>query len=269
MHESNRVIQGLWIEGNLSNLEILSLRSFLAQGHEYHLYTYGQVPNIPEGVVRKNAAEILPQDRIFTIQSGFGKGSHGGGFSDLFRYHLLNQRGGWWVDTDIVCLKSFDFEADHVVASSNEVNHGDLPNGCVLKLPTNSKASSYLCSHADQKMPEKLGYPELGPFLVQQMVRELELQKFVVTSEIFCPISWREVQSQIAYLKSPFSFERIIPELKRRILQYKYPHFRSSKVSAGSYAIHLWNEIWRGNGIDKNARFHRSCIFERLKSRYE
>ena len=26
------------------------------------------------------------------------------GFSNLFRYELLRRDGGWWVDTDVLCL---------------------------------------------------------------------------------------------------------------------------------------------------------------------
>src|SRR6187549_1688111 len=34
---------------------------------------------------------------------GFGKGSPSA-FSNHFRYRLLAEKGGWWIDTDVVCL---------------------------------------------------------------------------------------------------------------------------------------------------------------------
>ncbi len=34
------VFQSLWIGAELSAMEQLSIRSFLANGHEFHLYTY-------------------------------------------------------------------------------------------------------------------------------------------------------------------------------------------------------------------------------------
>ena len=37
------IIQGLWIGETLSTMEYLSIKSFLDNGHEYHLYTYGEV----------------------------------------------------------------------------------------------------------------------------------------------------------------------------------------------------------------------------------
>jgi len=35
-----------------------------------------------------------------------------------------------------------------------------------------------------------------------------------------------------------------------------------------SYAIHLWNEMWRKVSQDKNARYHDGCLYEQLKSKY-
>src|SRR5690625_7959918 len=108
--EQDRVIQGLWIDGELSAMEELCIRSFLANGHEFHLYTYGDVPNAPSGATVRDAREILPEDRIFRCEGGvFGKGSLTG-FADIFRYQLLFDRVGWWVDMDVICLKPFPFE---------------------------------------------------------------------------------------------------------------------------------------------------------------
>jgi len=33
----------------------------------------------------------------------------------------------------------------------------------------------------------------------------------------------------------------------------------------GIYAIHLWNEMWRLAGQDKNAQYHERCLYEKLK----
>src|SRR5229473_6890984 len=94
-------------------MEELSIRSFLAHGHEYHLYTYGPVKNVPGGAVLKDANEIIPSARLFTYREH----DTYSGFSNYFRYRLLLEKGGWWVDTDLVCLKPFDFVEDYVFSS--------------------------------------------------------------------------------------------------------------------------------------------------------
>ncbi len=89
---SNKIIQGLWIGDTLSPMEQMSIASFLRHGHEYRLYTYDPISNIPASTTIKDANQILPKDRIFTLQQGWGKGSYAV-FSDMFRYLLLNKRG--------------------------------------------------------------------------------------------------------------------------------------------------------------------------------
>ena len=62
------IIAGLWI-GKLSKMEIYSMKSFIKQGHTYHLYTYEPLDNIPNGVIVKDANEIIPKDEIFTLKN--------------------------------------------------------------------------------------------------------------------------------------------------------------------------------------------------------
>ena len=84
------VIQGLWIGGALSKMEQLSIQSFLDNGHEYHLYTYGTVENIPKGAIIKNGEDILVKEHIFTYKNGSYSA-----FSNLFRFVLLYKKGGY------------------------------------------------------------------------------------------------------------------------------------------------------------------------------
>ncbi|HET7290318.1 MAG TPA: hypothetical protein VFJ67_07775, partial [Thermodesulfobacteriota bacterium] len=56
------VIQSMWIGSELSVMEQLSIISFLSNGHSYHLYTYNEVKNVPEGVTLKDANGIITPD---------------------------------------------------------------------------------------------------------------------------------------------------------------------------------------------------------------
>jgi len=66
--EYDTTIQSLWIGERLSKIELLSIQSFLAHGHEYHLYVYADVGDVPSGVILKDAATVIPGDCIFTIK---------------------------------------------------------------------------------------------------------------------------------------------------------------------------------------------------------
>ena len=89
-------VQSLWIGDRLSTLERLSVCSFLANGHEYHLYVYDDVINVPSEVSIKDANEILPQSELFKVNGSLAL------FSDWFRWELLLRSGGIWVDMDLV-----------------------------------------------------------------------------------------------------------------------------------------------------------------------
>ncbi|WNZ27303.1 hypothetical protein HJG54_30920 [Leptolyngbya sp. NK1-12] len=266
MESENRVIQGLWIGGQLSLMEQLSIQSFLKNGHEYHLYVYGDVKNVPENTIIKDGNEILPQDRIFTYQTGWGKGSYAG-FADLFRYHLLNQKGGWWVDTDVICLKPFNFKSDYVIASSYEGIWGSPAITCVLKLQKNSTFTNYLVETSDRTDPAQISYGDIGPFLLQRAVAELKFEQYVVPYDYFCPITWRAVK-KIVYPCEKLSLHKTIESAKDLVRPILRPHTKTGKLTRNSHALHLWNEIWRQNNLNKNASFDKRCLYERLKQRY-
>ena len=78
-------IQSLWIGNTLSNVEKLCINSYIKNGHEFDLYAYDEIDNIPENCNVKDAREILPEEEVFAYNVGLGKGSYSA-FSNYFRY---------------------------------------------------------------------------------------------------------------------------------------------------------------------------------------
>src|SRR5215510_938297 len=234
----NQVIQGLWIGPELSVMEQLSICSFLKNGHEYHLYAYDHLGNVPRGTVLKEANEILPRASIFQYKH---QPSYAG-FSNFFRYKLLLERGGWWVDSDVVCVRPFDFPDDFVLAS--ELWNGrEVVTSGIIKVPAGSPAMAYAWNICQSKKPAQLMWGETGPKLLAEVVDRFSLDSHVKSHEIFCPLSydqWREI-------------------LK--------PDPEKSRFEA-SYSIHLWNEMWRAAGQNKNGSYDPNCLYERLKRKY-
>lgn len=95
---TSNTVHGLWIKGGLSSLELLTVYSYCAQGYQFVLWTYNDpgLYNLPEGASVADAREVLPENRVFCYkysnQFGHGKGSYAG-FSDIFRYKLLYEKG--------------------------------------------------------------------------------------------------------------------------------------------------------------------------------
>lgn len=131
-------VHGLWIGTKLSAVELLTLHSFVKNGYRFNLWIYEPLETkIPAEVTVRDASEIIPREKIFfyrhSSQFGIGKGSVAG-FSDIFRYKLLHDVGGWWVDMDVTSLKPFDVTSAYFFRQ-----HHDLPLvGNVMKAPKGS-----------------------------------------------------------------------------------------------------------------------------------
>jgi len=151
--EANKIIQGLWIGSELSAMEQLSISSFLQNGHDYHLYVYDEVKNIPPGTLVMDAQEILPSSCIFQYQ----------------------------------------------------------------------------------RSPSYAGFA--------RAVKKFGLERHKKPHRAFCPVDYEEW---------------------RKILRPGFDILFDQRT----YAIHLWNEMWRAAGQDKNALYHQTCLYEKLKQEY-
>ena len=152
------IINSLWIGRSLSAIERLCITSFLQNGHEFHLYCYDKIGNVPDGAVLRDAAEILPASEIFSYQHGSAKGSLAA-FANLFCLKFLLERGGWWVDADVVCLRPFDFKEDFVFASE-PTHYGTLATNAVLKFPNGHEIARLCYEIAKGKDRAQLQYME-------------------------------------------------------------------------------------------------------------
>ena len=133
------IVQSLWVGSDLSLLEIYSIKSFLKTGHEFHLYVYDPIKNIPAGTIVKDANEIMPKSTIFKLKNAYLP------FSDIFRYKLLYEKGNYWVDVDLIAMKKFEFDEPFVFSSERTIQKGAyklkvkfIPSNTVLKAPPKS-----------------------------------------------------------------------------------------------------------------------------------
>lgn len=236
----------LWIGPRLSNLERLSIASFLANGHEVRLYTYGDVEGIPEGVAHHDGREVVPAAQVFTNPAGIGKGSYAA-FSNLFRYKLLLDQGGLWADMDVVCLRPFDFAAEYVIArerlSPNTATaaRGDKLNPCVLKAPPNSRVMLECYAVSMDANKGELEAGDIGPDLVTKRFNRHGLDRFALPADAICSVDWWNVHKLVT---AP------LDDMPQR------------------YGLHFWNEVWRFQRMDKDATFAADGAYETLKRRY-
>lgn len=237
------IVQGLWIGDSLSTMEELSMRSFLVHGHEYHLYAYEDIRNVPAGVILRDANEIIPSSRIFRHRENRSLG----GFSDLFRYKLLLEKGGYWADTDVICLKPFVSSFDHVFAVENTQYGAVWINGAVMKAPAGSGIMEYCYDISSAKKAEKICYDEIGPALLSDAVPRFGLTHCVQPTKRFYPVNWWEWRA--------FTSGNLMTCAKMAL-----------RIDKEVCAVHLYNEMWPQE--DKNRKYHQRSLYERLKKQF-
>lgn len=232
-----QIVQMLWY-GPISTMERLCIASHLKVGHEVHLYCY-EPYDLP-GVKLMDAREIIPEDGIFAYSTGEEKGSFSA-FSNCFRYKLLFERGNWWSDTDVICLKRFDFTEDYVFASEKNKDGTQKPTTSVMKAPVNSNLMRYCYQESISPSRNTLRWGTIGPKLLGQGVENYQLTAFVQPYHVFCPYDWflSEVDPE-GEIFAPTNMEH-------------------------SYAIHLWQEMWRRAGLNKDGTYGENTLYERLK----
>jgi hypothetical protein len=258
-------IQSLWLGERLSPLEALSIQSFLAHGYEFHLYCYNDVKNIPSGVTIRDGRDILGPEWIFCYQRGLGKGSYSA-FSNFFRYRMLLVNGGWWSDLDMVCIRPFDLNSDYVFSSEHSFQMQDgIVNCGVIKAPPSSEIMNYCWEYCLQQKKEELEWGAIGPRLIDSAVRRFNLHTHVQPITAFCAVSYVEAFRLVeANIEWDWSETALPTQRARTVEQAK----RSGTFPSHIYGVHLWNEIWRRECIDKFKKYPESSLFEQLKLRY-
>ncbi|MFN3824425.1 MAG: hypothetical protein ACK4RN_10630 [Pseudorhodobacter sp.] len=141
-----REVGTLWIGGGLSWLEKLCLKSFVDRGQKITLFSYEDIPNVPEGVIRRDGREIYDTGDFIKYE----KKDSFALFADLFRIHMLRACPGMiWVDTDVYCHRSMTYDDDHVLGF--ELPGTDRVNNAVLGLPADSAILSDMLAFMEDR----------------------------------------------------------------------------------------------------------------------
>jgi hypothetical protein len=228
-----------WSFAPLTYIEHLCLKSMLAAGHPVDLYTYDENLLAPEGVSVRDAAEIMPRDRVLFHKRGNSPAL----FSDLFRYAGLERNLGTWVDADVLMLRSIADMGDYIFGWE----HDRQINGAILKLPADSALFAYVEKLAKSRVPfpsywgprkrikqllracvgmqrtiERLDWGAVGPRALTHYALTSGLAELAQPVEVFYPIPTQD---------AAIAFD---PDAKVE-----------SRLSSETRTVHLWNFLIR------------------------
>jgi len=295
------IIQGLWIGDILSRFEYNSIKSYVNLEYTYHLYTYSKVENIPEGVIIKDANEILHSSNIFYYEGSIAP------FSDLFRYKLLYERGGVWTDCDIICLRRFPIHKEKYIFVAERTILKGAFSSCIKKPPytckekkvLNSfivapKGSSLMLSMYEKSLKYRDEYLDLQKkkknartFTKSKVVKTLKINKKrniglksfhwkggskTLENEInILHLEKYIMSAEFAFpvnwwdFKYVFKDIQIIPPSKGWTEETNVNDIiNSSNSNKKTYLIVIHNGWIKNKGYDKNAKYPVNSLFEKL-----
>lgn len=250
------IVQSLWIGNTLTDLEVYCIKSFLKNGFTFHLYTYDSVNRVPKGTIIKDANTILNKKTIFLLQDTYLP------FSDIWRYKLMYEKGGYWVDMDMICIRPFDFKDEYVFASERTIKEGaykmsvpHVANINILKAPKHSLFYKELfekCMSLQNKKTnnDKIKYMRM----LRKMIHEKKFKKYIKPPKYFCHLDWWYAKD--AYM----SVKHFRP---------KYGHAAksiNSMFSNNVYTIHLWRNLTtKKYKLNLNDTYPEDSLWEILK----
>lgn len=179
---------GFWHGPPIGAIRSACLRSFLAQGHRFKLYTYRSFEGIPEGIEIADANAVIPESEVIWFGDDLGP------FSDLFRYTLLREHGGWWCDVDTVCLSASIPDVEEAWSQEwPEINPEGVGNGQIC-LKRGSELASELHERCLLKSQSHIqDRSSLGPHLFTATIKDLGLEKNKNGNyKLFYPVNWLE-----------------------------------------------------------------------------
>jgi hypothetical protein len=256
LSEVNRVINGLWIGPRLSLLEQLTIKSFLHHGHEFRLWTYDPVENVPEGAMICDASEILPRSEMFSYEPGTLIEKSVAGFSDVWRFAFLYQRGGWYVDMDLTCLRPFDFPQQILIRKQNHVG---TPVANWIKLP-----AGHPFALATWQQTARLVNKDNVDFILPMSVLGVQLAEHGLQGHLAAPETVVNLTVSQRVQKEPIRFAN---ERERRAEFGREPKYRAWLTRDKAYAIH-WNNQhhhWHNINLDKPIR---GTLYESLLAKH-
>lgn len=232
MKNKSNLANFFW-HGDLTFYETACISSFVDHGFEVNVWSYQNLA-LPEGATLKDAKEILPIEQL-TAYTQNKQSQNLAAFSDVFRFTMLHEVGGWWFDADCVCLRPVE---DFVKLTENKKVVGGRENdqwvACGAIFFSDKVTSKLFLDELHKRCKENnnqfKGWGWIGPKMFTEVINKNNLFDQTCSPETFYPVSWKDYK---------FLFETDKIDVV-------------NNMCSEAYTCHLWNELFRRDGIDKN-----------------
>lgn len=199
----------LWIGDELGPVHTACLRSMLRNGHEVVLHSFGRPKDLPRGIELFDATKLMKETEIIRHKETNNLALA----SDRYRYRILREGLGVYVDCDVYFLKPFVMkEYNFGWQTDSEINCAVLgaphDSALVKRLLDAANDPYFIPPWLSEKKQRKwrlrkwLGRPKhvseqpwgtIGPILLTHLVKELGLSAAAEDTDIFYPLSWDQL----------------------------------------------------------------------------
>lgn len=182
-----QTVRTFWHGGPIGPYQLLCLRSFTDRGHRVEVFSYEPVPELPKWLVQRDAEDILPATRVVRfVPEERRVAIH----ADLFRHALLHRLGGWWIDPDVVLLRS-ELPTEPVFVGGR-TEFGVIPTAA-LKLPAGHPVLTDALIQAAPFDDDIAAWEQAGAAVLTHSVASNKLLGACKPVELVSPLSWFDV----------------------------------------------------------------------------
>lgn len=185
--DAPQIFRTFWQGGPIGPYQLLGLRSFIDRGHRVEVFTYDSGLTVPNWIERRNAADILPAERVLRFLPDEKRSAINAG---LFRSALLHRLGGWWVDPDVILLRS-ELPAEEVFCGGPS-EFGSVSTAALKFSAAHPVLADMLVSAATVE-DEVAEWDNAGAPLLTRCIRQSGLSASIRPLDIVSPISWFDV----------------------------------------------------------------------------
>lgn len=237
----------LWIGEEIPYLQEVAILSWIRLGYRVKLYTNikklsKNLKNYSYYILLQNPYDILPYNNQAILP-----------YADLFRYKVLYQEGGIWLDSDLVLLKRLPNKKT-IISSEFTLQSGAFKS-------KNLKTPSIQCLKFTKENPlikkvidiieEKIKNPA---WRENMKVFQKQVEKFNYETEnptMFCPLPW-------------FNADNLVKD-KEYPIKYAVPPIKKNWILENAVGVHCWDSILKKKKINvEEADFN--SLFEILEN---
>ena len=259
----NRVFS-LWVKNPPSLMNWLTWKSWIDCGYQVELFVddISLMKEVPKSILQRLKLSPIPYFASSSLSAFTIDKDNLLQFADLWRFIYLYNRGGTWLDSDLMLRKRLPqddiiISSEHTLKAGGRKSKADFtPNIGVLRFPPLNPFVKAVVEAMSPTTASDLNHNVNNTSKMKKFINEIKKKKWshifekVVEPHIFCPV--------------PYPFAKEIFTSHNRNSKIKYG-LNFNYTSESTIGLHLWeNLVLNKYKVDisyESSEVHDQCLF--------